>query len=42
MMIAKILFVTWNIGWFWFDPQIGYMILPLTIIFMGVPKGTFK
>lgn len=38
MITAKVLLTTWNIGWFFIDLQIGYLLLPLTIIFYGVPN----
>jgi hypothetical protein len=38
MIYAKVLLSAWNIGWFFIDPQIGYLLLPLTIIFFGVPN----
>jgi hypothetical protein len=37
MLTIKVLLTAWNIGWFTIDPQIGYLLLPLTIIFYGVP-----
>jgi len=37
MNFAKATLTAWNIGWFFIDPQIGYLLLPLTIIFYGMP-----
>jgi hypothetical protein len=37
MLTIKVLLTAWNIGWFFIDPQIGYLLLPLTVIFYGVP-----
>jgi hypothetical protein len=37
MVTIKVLLTAWNILWFTIDPQIGYLLLPLTIIFYGVP-----
>jgi hypothetical protein len=37
MLTIKVLLTAWNIGWFFIDPQIGYLLLPLTIISYGAP-----
>jgi len=38
-MIIKALLTTWNLGWFIINPQIGYLLLPLTIIYVaGMPN----
>lgn len=39
MITLKVLLTTWNIGWFFIDPQIGYLLMPLTLIFVvGMPN----
>jgi hypothetical protein len=37
MLTIKVLVTAWNIGWFFIDLQIGYLLLPMTVILYGAP-----
>lgn len=38
MITLKVLLTAWNIGWFLIDPQIGYLLMPLTFIALFAPN----
>jgi hypothetical protein len=42
MITLKVLLTTWNIGWFLIDPQIGYLLMPLTFFIVVAPNKVGK